>query len=326
MIVRPELAELRRDPRPIRDATARLQAERDAWLAKPRVARFHHELGEFGRGAPLTDCRALNHCLGTPEDASALVGGLIQPVARILRDHPWGHVPFRHQSSGGIASLQFLRNGRATLSLVSYAGLPGQAEGAPKSVSFSDGERHEICLAGSGEGRLIEILHERADYANLQFTGISLLRGTRLAFVGPTRTKLIDHVKGRLVMLRLSREATAPLPTREFRIVDGQLLHRASGDRDESRTELVMALLGRMGRADAVDPMLERLAGEASPHLRWQALRHALALDSGRGFGALCRLLDRSDDPLRGPAERLHRQLIATHPLLRGSRDEPCPV
>ena len=86
----------------------------------------------------------------------------------------------------------------------------------------------------------------------------------------------------------------------------------------------MLAMLGRMGRKDAAPHMAELACGEASPELRWQALRECLALDTQAGFGALSVIAARSDDALCGPAGALRAQLIEAHPQLQEL--EPCPA
>jgi hypothetical protein len=102
------------------------------------------------------------------------------------------------------------------------------------------------------------------------------------------------------------------------------LLHQAAGSPRDSRLELTAALLGRMGRSDAA-PMLAAMAEErVSAHLRWQALRECLGLDSAAGFATLTLLAGRDDDPLAGPAAALRSQLLETYPQLAGI--SPCPA
>ena len=57
---------------------------------------------------------------------------------------------------------------------------------------------------------------------------------------------------------------------------------------------------------------------EGSAHLRWQALRECLGLDSAVGFAALTGLAQRNDDPLAVPAGALRAQLLETYPQLAG--------
>ncbi|WP_374405973.1 hypothetical protein [Pelagerythrobacter sp.] len=115
------------------------------------------------------------------------------------------------------------------------------------------------------------------------------------------------------------------MPSLEYRLSDGALLHRAAGDCHESRSELMLALLGRMERRDAV-PAMAALAREGSDSLRWQALRECLALDSAAGFGELARIARDCADPLHAPARSLHADLCARHPQLAQQEAAPCPA
>jgi hypothetical protein len=154
---------------------------------------------------------------------------------------------------------------------------------------------------------------------------LSVAPASTLAFAGYKETKIVDHIAAPLTLLRLSRQAEAPLPSLEYRIADGVLLHRAAGDCRESRIELTLALLGRMERRDAVPGMLA-LTRTGSDSLRWQALRECLALDSGGGFGALAAVADDPTDPLQAPAASLLADLRARHPQLAQLEREPCPA
>jgi hypothetical protein len=120
-----------------------------------------------------------------------------------------------------------------------------------------------------------------------------------------------------LVSLRLQRRRPQGHVAYEYDLADGRLLHRAAGGMQDSRHALMVNLLGRMGRRDAV-PALAALAGEtpASDDLRWQALRETLGLDTAQGFRLLCALAARDDDALAPAARALRGQLLEQHPML----------
>ena len=149
--------------------------------------------------------------------------------------------------------------------------------------------------------------------------------GARMILAGHRQARILRHVHRPLVMLRLVRTAARPLPTRQFAISSGKLLHRAHGDRSESRQELMFALLGRMRRADAA-PALAQATLAGSPHLRWQALRECLALDSALGLVTLERMAADRADPLFGPASSLRAQLAEAYPQLDRKGHAVCPA
>jgi hypothetical protein len=184
-----------------------------------------------------------------------------------------------------------------------------------EAVSFGDGERHELVLAGEAEARLVRLGETTPEAAQLAFADVPLQAQVSLALDLSCEALMTERVTRRLVSLRLTRAAPAPRPTREYRLSDGAFLHQASGDMRESRHELMLALLGRMGRADAV-PVMADMAGEGSEHIRWQALRECLALDTGAGFRALCAIAREAADPLAGPAGALRAQLLEAYPVL----------
>jgi len=129
-----------------------------------------------------------------------------------------------------------------------------------------------------------------------------------------------------LVSLRLHRIASMPAPTREYALSSGALLRQSAGEIRASRQEAMLAVLGRMRRADAVPVMaaIAREPGDAS--LRWQALRECLALDTAAGFSALGDLACAPTDPLAAPAATLRTQLLAAHPELAGLAVVACPA
>lgn len=87
-----------------------------------------------------------------------------------------------------------------------------------------------------------------------------------------------------------------------------------------------MGLLARMRRQDAAPAMAEIARGQGSDHLRWQALRNCLALDTAQGFSALTAIAANPADALARPAGALRAQLLEAHPQLTGLEADPCPV
>jgi hypothetical protein len=134
------------------------------------------------------------------------------------------------------------------------------------------------------------------------------------------------EVERHLVALRLVRTAAEPGPSREYDLADGALLRQSAGDLRASRHEMMLSLLGRMGRAEAA-PLMAAVATEpGGDSLRWQALRECLALDTATGFRALSAVARESDDPLAGSAGALRAQLVEAHPQLRDLEAGPCPA
>lgn len=323
MRVDPAIAALREDGAAQHGARDAVERAASGWRARPAVAAALAELDGYGRGASLGDCPALARSLSGLSAARLLVDPLMRGLTGALAGRPLAHVPFRHQLVEGMAVLQLARAGRATLSLIQYA--PVEAAAAPRSVCFTDGERREICLAGRADARRVIRGGHHKTKAELKFEAASIAPGSTLAFAGRDETKIVDRVAAPLTLLRLSRQPEAPLPSLEYRLGDGALLHRAAGDCRESRIELILSLLGRMERRDAVPAMLA-LARGGSNSLRWQALRECLALDSPAGFGALARIARDATDPLHIPAAALHADLRTRHPQLAQAERRPCPA
>lgn len=323
MRIDPAIDRLRRDPAPQLDAQAALEVVRDGWRRSGRVAALLEELGGYGSGAAIADCPLLDSALSDLALAQGFVDALVSPMVRQLIGRPLGHVPFRHQYARGLGVLQLAEANGAALSLLCYEASGGGREGRAETVCFAGGERRELCLAGAADARFFEILRAEPQRAELDWETRRIVRGDALAFLGPRHARIVDSPLRRMVMLRLSRGDRAPAPTREYRIADGMLVHRASGDRAESRDEMAAAVLGAMRRADAA-PVLAGIAGAAgSDHFRWQALCQALALDTATGFETLAAIAGDTADALAAPAGALRASLIERHPsLARWSR--PC--
>lgn len=314
---------LRGDPAGQQRAQQALETARDEWLGDPAIRPVIDQLAAFGAGAAIGKCPLLAQLIADHRRALAFIEPLVAAVLERLRDHPLGHVPLRHQVEEGLAVLRLAQAGRATLSLIVLE----QRSGADRAdtICFTDSQRYELCLAGSGAARCAQIVADRGDEAAFAERLVPLKPGIALCFPDHRHARGIARIDGRVALLRLARTPAAPLPTREFRWSDGALVHRASGDRQESRIELAMALLGRMGRIDAA-PLLAEISRTGSNHLRWQALRECLALDSAAGFAALGRIASTPGDALAAPAERLRRDLLARYPALERCEAAPCPA
>ncbi len=325
MRIDPVLRALRSDDAPQRKAQAALESVRNTWLESEPIRRVLAELERYGGGAPLADCPSLDTMVAEPAEAISQLRPLIEGMTGAMARHPIGQVPFRHQYNGGIAVIQLAERGRASLSIVTYEEAPQTRTPQAQSVCFADGERHECYLAGAAEARLLEVIEERPDSAVLDSEMRILCAGETLSLTGQRKTKLVQRIHGRLTMLRLGRTAETPGPSREYRLSDGALLHRASGDRGESRDEMMMALLGQMGRQDAV-PAIAAITQDGSEHLRWQAVRECLALNSAAGFSALCALAADQEDCLSHPAGVLRAQLTEAHPQLAELEKSKCPA
>ena len=307
------IAALCGNPSAQRRAQIRIEQVREDWLASAPMSGALAELAEYGAGADFEDCSQLAGAAATLDGASALIEPLIDGMGRALDDEPLAHVPFRHQKNGGTSILQLATRGRAALVLLAYD--ETTADPTPATVTFSDVERHEIVLAGAADLRLATLVRELPDRAAIDFEDRRVVAGETLR-LAPNEARLSRAVYGRMVVLRIARTPHAPAPSRVFRLADGRLLHRASGDRQESQREMAMALLGRMGRSDAA-PALAMQARTGSNHLRWQALRECLALDTASGFAELLRIAQALEDPLAAPAQALHAQLIEAYPQLK---------
>lgn len=320
MIVSGELETLRGNWPAQRLAAERMEQAASGWWANPRVAGLDHDLVRYAEGYALADCHCLSRLMADSDQAGRALAELIEALCAALVDEPTGHVPFRHQSNDGVAMLQIAQVGGAALTLVTYDSLVQRPKA--EAITFVDGDGCELVLAGAADLRVGELLSETVSDASIHYEERRIVVGERIDY-SPHKARIVERVHGSLVLLRLARTAKQPGPTRSFRISDGALLHRASGDRSESHRELAVALLGRMRRQDAA-PLLAGMTGEGSEHFRWQVLRECLALDTAQGFAALSRIAADATDPLARPAGALRAQLIERYPQLVLMEVEPC--
>lgn len=322
MHVHPDIAALRTDRGPQRQAQRAMQLACEAWRADPGAAAMLAELEAFGAGTPLEDCPALDQVFTGADEAERLTGLLSQHFCAAIAANPYGHPPFRNGFDGRAASLLLGRAGRAQL--IIQAREPGEY-GAENRI-FNDSLRFDAVLGGLGAARIVRMVPREDGGGDYSEERLALKPGCRLALDLASETLLVDRVERRLVILRLLRTNADPQPSREYCAESGALLHQSAADLGTSRQEAIIALLGRMGRQDAAPAMRDVALGKGDASLRWQALREALALDTALGFATLLELARRTGDPLADPAGALRAQLIETYPQLLQLEDAQCPA
>lgn len=294
-----------------------------AWHREPDVAEALGELEAFGEGAALEDCPALERLFVDGEGAGRIAASLVRHLGATMRAEPLGHPPMRHGFTGEVSTLLLARRGRAQLLL--QAKEP-RAQRPFETVSFSDALRYEAVLAGEARATIVRRCERAGRDAELYEERLAIGPGARLAFDCRSEALLVEEVSRRLVSLRLHRPAASPAPTTEHVRESGRFLGQSCGDLTVSRHEMMVALLGRMERAEAAPVFAVMAAGQGDPSLRWQALRECLALDSASGFAALAEVAGRHDDPLCADAAALRAHLVETYPQLLAPEGRPCPA
>ena len=330
MRIDPGLRALRGESSPQRQAQEALFAARDRWRKKPEWQALSKAFAAYGEGAALSSCAPLSAFIAQQGHAEKLARGFVAHFLPALAAAPLGQFPSRYVVNGSVSTLLLASAGRAVLSLVAVDGSLLARRPVAQGVSLADGERHEIVLAGRATGRRVTARTLAGGRADLSTQPYHWAPGVRLDLDTAREAVLVDQVEGALVSLRLMRFAENPAPTCDYALADGALVHQSAGDARDSKLELMLALLGRMGRSDAAPAMALMAEGHAgaSPALRWQALRECLALDTAEGFRALCAVARDPGDPLAGPAGALRAQLLEAHPVLAGieEREAACPV
>ena len=325
MLIRPELQALRSDDTPQRQAQADLQLLAADWRASRLGTGLDQAMVAYARGELLKHLPPFAR-LFTPGDASALrlSREFVDRFAAVLAAKPWGQVPLPCKLDDSTATIVLAAAGNAALVLQAIDGTGLKRRPAALTASFSPGETHDHVLTGSAQARLIELVSEGAQGAELAETQLDLGEGQVTQRDSSRQVLLIDAAPTTLVTLKLQRRPALGSVTREFTLADGTLAHQASANARESRFELAAALLGRMGRSDAA-PLLAAMAEEqGGTSQRWQSLKECLGLDTAAGFAALDRISQRERDPLAAPAQALRAQLLGTYHQLAGA--SPCPA
>ncbi len=309
-----EFAALRADPGLQRKAQQGLVSALADWQAGPRAAPVLAEFSRFAAGCDLAEAGALAELFGgdRAEAARNFIAPLVTAWSTALARQPFGIAPLRHVANTASSSLLLAAERDTIFTLVALDGAAPAAAPAATSASFASGEVWEVIISGSGKGRLIERCGE-----TLTQHAIDLEPGLSLGRDPNREALLVDRVEGAIVLLRLQRRGNTNEPRREFALDDGRLLRQASATPVESRHEVAVALLGKMGRKDAV-PVLAELARDEGhgTSLRWQALRECLGLDTRTGFCTLSEIARGEGDPLALPAGALRAQLLETYPQL----------
>lgn len=317
MIVHPEIGSLRGDDAPQRIAQEAMHDAIAAWRGGPGVAEVIADVAAFASGMPIADCTALARLFDEGGTALAFARDFCAVACAQLEVSPLAHLPQRHFHDDAISTLLLARSGNVTLSLAAIEGEGLRQRPSAKSASFWPGEAWEVVLAGNARADLVEC-RSRGDGAELRHHQTTLQPGKVICRDASRHALVMRDVQGCLVSLRLQRRNESAGATREHALEDGRLLHQAAGNPRDSRLELMMAALGRMGRTDAAPLMAEIAAGEGAEALRWQALRECLVLDTLTGFTTLASIAGNAVDALSGPAEELRSQLVGAYPQLAG--------
>ncbi len=325
MFIDPRLRALRSDDTPQRDAQACVHQVMRAWSTGPEAAEVLRDVEQFASQRPLCECRALASLFAEGEQsARGLAQSFVAAGCAALSQAPLGHMPMRHYTDGVISTLMLARSGNVTLALTAIDGDGLRGQPVPLAVKFGSAETWEHVLGGSARAELVVGRPRPGDEAELRRDSTMLTSGSVVRYDGEHRALLIERVEGILVTLRLQRRREGVGPAREYELATGKLLHQSSGNSRDSRHELMLALLGRMGRADAAPAMARIALEQGGMALRWQALRECLALDTQAGFAALTAVASAPSDPLCAPAAALRAQLVESYPQLEAL--EPCPA
>jgi hypothetical protein len=325
MFPHPVLRALRGDATPQRHAQQAMIAAAARWRATPRAAGVLADLDAFATCRALAECPSLSALFDEEDPAAlALAGEFAAITARQLAGEPLGQVAMRHFTDGMTSTLLLARRGNVTLALIAVDGVALRGAPLPTTADFGPFETWERVLAGSGSAELVERRADHGQGADLRRRPVALAPGKVICGDAERQSVILRAVEGCLVTLRLQRRRKGAGLSREYRLADGALVHQAAGNPRDSRIELMLALLGRMGRTDAAPLAASIATAPGSAALRWQALRECLALDTATGFAALTAVARATGDELAVAAGALRSQLIEAHPQL--AEIAPCPA
>lgn len=325
---RPFLNALRSDEADWAQGQTALAERLTAWRAEPSVSAVLTAMACFGAGSALELCHPLAELFNAD-------GARAQDFARQfvaagvdgLDAHPLGQLPLPHGRRDAVPTLVLARTGRASLALAVYDGAALGRLPAPKTAKFEPQETWLTVLSGSGKADMILRRDGDGPRAVLQSGRIDLTPGTTFYRYGLREAMQVRRATGGLVVLRLQRALADQESAQEYSLPDGALVHQAAARPDDTRCELVLSLLGRMNRQDALTQMARIALREADrgagQGLRWEAVREVLSLDTRAGVDLLMRLSGGADDPLAQPAASLLASLLQNWPDL--GRAEPCP-
>ncbi len=317
MRVNPAIAALRSDHTPQRQAQQAMKAAWDGWKESDDVASALSEFVKMGDGTPLEKCPSLEEIFTGQGKAEELTSALISHFSKAISGNPLGQPPFRNGYDGKSSTLLLAKSGSAQLLLQSRE--PG--EYAQPCANYIHSLRYDATLAGRADATIARTYGSK-EQVEFHDEAVALRAGVRLAFDCSSEALLVERVEKRLVTLRLLQGAKRPEPGREYCRKTGELLHQSAGSLATSRREMMVALLGRMERAEAA-PTFSQIATQGEDDsLRWQAVRECLALDTVEGFTTLCNLSRDSVDPLADTAGALRAQLIEAHPQLRALENQ----
>ena len=293
------------------------------WQEASGVAEALEDLGRFGSGAGIETCAALSKIFGDLVAAHAFVNSWVSATAGVLSENPLAQPLAAHQRAGCVSLMRLAQRSGAELSLVCHD-VRGGSRSDIASVQFTDVETHDFVLSGRAE----ILLAQRSSYdpnCSVETSPAVIGAGYRLTQVDGLAAKSFTRITEPLVFLRLTRPTASQRPTQQIRLADGALLGQSSGNKQASCQEVLMAVLGRMGRKDAV-PAMARIAASGPDHLRWEAIRHCLSLEIEIGFDLLCKAARKQDDPLQESAAALRDQLVSSYPQLAQLESALCPA
>lgn len=319
MHVHPDIAALRSDPALQRRARSKMDEALMAWRAKDEVRAIQRCMAELDQGTSFEQVPALRDLLTDLPTAQAFVDDMIEVFGAAMKAEPLGEVPFQHNSNRAYSRMQIAQAGHTVLSLAAYE--PAKPM-KPDAIQFVDCTAFEIIIAGSAQGIYCERI-ETAGQVQILTERRSWSAGDRIERRALNQARQFVEVEQTLLVLQLSKAPQNPLPSCVYRLVDGELIQQASGDKRASEQLMALSVLGLLDRAEA--PHVFRQFAAETEHdteARWEAVRQLVATDAEAGLDLLDRLSRRQFDPLSDTAATLRDQLLSAHPILRNKHKE----
>ncbi|KWV90559.1 hypothetical protein [Erythrobacter sp. YT30] len=319
MQVHPAIAALRADRAAQRVMQEEFLDALEPWQTHANTIAIRKDVEAYAEGRPLKDCVKLDRLLSDAVFATAFVQVWQRSMIAALRQYPLGIPTFAHRGADALANIILMAKGNASLGITVYE--EANTVRKPKSAVFSDRQMHECVISGSADGVMHEVRQCDGIDTLIDTCSVYWRPGAIIVTHGPCEARQVVSVKGAMVVLQLSRQASHPQPTREYSLHDGALIQSASGDKLASQKVMALSVLGAMaarGEAPGALQAMVRCANDLNEDAdaRWEAVRQTLACNPAQGIALLEMIAANTSDPLTLPALHLRDLLRSDQPEL----------
>ncbi|MCG6119433.1 MAG: hypothetical protein MEP44_02195 [Blastomonas sp.] len=288
----------------------------------PRAApeKLEHRLRDwidrYDGQSPECLARALGHMLTEGELARLW---LKERLADMAKDKPLLPAGFADPVCQSLVILDHARV-HLSLAMISAAGWNAEGDGgarAQHTVEFADGWT-TIRFLSAPHARIQRHLLSQTGAGWLAFREAPepLTTGQAICLNNATEAVRFVEVGADVIMLRMLVRDPDSDQVFECDALTGAVLRVREAQSHHGRIRMALSLLRALGRSDAIAAITRAMASWPA-HLRWHAVREALATDAVAGF-ALLQTLARTDpdSQVRALATQTRDDLVARYPQL----------